>query len=75
MQRIVSTAFATLLLGLPLTGQDLEFHTSTVTVDGGMASIQLLDDGMLLIKAGLFKLLVTAGQGSNDGQLGRPMQP
>lgn len=43
MQRIVSTAFATLLLGLPLTG--------------------------------LFKLLVTAGQGSNDGQLGRPMQP
>ncbi len=43
MQRIVSTAFATLLLGLPMTGQDLEFHTGTVTVEGGMATIQLPD--------------------------------
>ena len=46
MQRIASTAIATIALGLPLTGQErsLDFQEGTVDVKGGMATIQLPDD-------------------------------
>jgi uncharacterized membrane-anchored protein len=45
MQRIASTATATILLALPLAGQDreLDFQSGTVSVKGGIATIQLPD--------------------------------
>ena len=46
MQRIASTAIATIVLGLPLASQErnLDFQWGTVTVKDGIATIRLPDD-------------------------------